>query len=239
MQTRDNDRPLMPRWAMRLMAVLAVVVLVGAATPPGAAASAAVQRFLIFYAGVFALLGMSAAVVSGLIATERLILQIGHRVLAQAAHRAASLVAFTFLVAHFTVKTLDGQVAAAQIVVPGAGPVGLGAVAFDLTLVVVVTGVLRARFAASTRPWLWRVFHITAYAAWPVAIVHGLTAGRQPADWVVLGYVLCALAVAMAAFTRLLVTVRPRQVPRMVGDAFPQEPVAERTSVRRRQNAMR
>ncbi|SEF46389.1 hypothetical protein SAMN04489712_101102 [Thermomonospora echinospora] len=240
METRNSDRPLLPPWALRVMAFGALAVLVGAATPPGAAAAAEVQRFLAFYAGVFSLIAMSAAVVSGLIATERMILRIGHRVLAQAVHRASALVGFTFLVSHFLVKVLGGQAAPAQIVVPYAGPVGLGAIAFDLFLIVVITGLLRPRFASAARPWMWRMFHVTAYVAWPVAITHGLTAGRPAANWVVLSYLLCVLGVAMAAFTRLLVTVKPRSVPRGAPDTMPAATVAgQRTTSGQRQEALR
>lgn len=239
-ESRNSDQPVLPPWALRLMALGALGVLVGAATPPGAAVAATVQRFLVFYAGVFALVAMSTSVVSGLIATERLILAVRHRVMAQALHRAASLIAVTFLVAHFMVKVLDGQATAAQIVVPYAGPVGLGALAFDLLMVVVLTGMLRARFAASTRPWLWRFFHSTAYLSWPVAIVHGLSAGRVPAGWVTWGYALCLIGVGLAVLTRLMVTVRPRSVPRGAPDTMP-APAAElsKAGARSRQEAMR
>ena len=48
---------------------------------------------------------------------------------------------------------------------------GLGAVAFDLLLAVVVTSVLRARIGVRA----WRTVHWLAYASWPLALVHSLT----------------------------------------------------------------
>ncbi|WP_067478376.1 hypothetical protein [Actinomadura hibisca] len=210
----------MPTWALSLVAVGALIVVVGAATPPGAVLTGGVQRFLSFYGGVFALLAMTAAVVSGLLATERLVLRIRHRVLAQGVHRAASVLAATFVVAHVLVKVLGGLAAPAQIVVPGVGPVGLGALALDLMIVTVATGLLRARFArAGGRPWMWRSMHALAYLSWPMAIVHGLTAGRSAAPWVTLSYVMCVGAVMLALLTRLVVVVKPREVRRAGADA--------------------
>ena len=88
------------------------------------------QRFLAFYAGVFGLLSMTAAVVGGLLATERLILAIRHRVPAQAVHRAASTPAVTFVIAHVLVKILGGLAVPTQVIVPITGPIGYGALAF-------------------------------------------------------------------------------------------------------------
>jgi hypothetical protein len=220
-ETRNSEQPLISAWALRLMAFGALAVLVGAATPPGATMAGAVQRFLALYAGVIALVAMSIAVVSGLVATERLILRIQHRVLAQGVHRAMALISVTFLVAHFLVKALEQHVTPVQIVVPGAGPVGLGALAFDLMLIVLITGALRAKFAARAHPWVWRMFHAIAYLCWPIAISHGLTAGRAPAEWVKFGYGACLVAVGLGVVVRMMVTVRPRSAPRQVPDAAP------------------
>ncbi|WP_051108927.1 hypothetical protein [Actinomadura flavalba] len=217
---KDDDLPAPPSWALRAVLAGCAVVLAGAATPLGAQLTGGVQRFLLYYAGVFALLALTAAVVTGLLATERLILAIRHRVLAQAAHRAASTLALTFVVAHLLVKILGGLALPAQAVVPGPGPVGLGTLAFELMVLVAVTGVLRSRFARRERPWLWRTLHAAAYVAWPLGISHGLTAGRAAAPWVVLSYVLCVAAVALALLTRMIVVVRPRDV-RRAGERLP------------------
>lgn len=238
-ESSNSDRPLLPPWALRLMAFGALAVLVGVGTPPGAAAAAQVQSFLSFYVGVFALLSLTAAVVSGVVATERMILHIGHRVLAQAVHRAASLVGITCLISHIMVKVLAGQAEPIQIVVPFAEPIGLGTIAFELFLIVIITGLLRPRFATAARPWLWRTLHICAYAAWPIAITHGLTAGRSADRWVVLSYLLCVMAVALAAITRLFLAVKPRSVPRGAPDTVPTAVVTGRPVVsQQRQDAL-
>ncbi|MFI0349809.1 hypothetical protein [Actinomadura sp. 9N407] len=217
MQTRSSDDPAVPTWALRAVLAGAVLVLIGAATPQGAAVAGDVQRLLSFYAGVFTLLALTTSVVSGLLATERLILAIRHRVLAQAVHRAASVLAMTFVIAHISVKVLGGLALPAQIVVPSAGPIGYGTIAFELLLVVMVTGLLRVWFARGARPWVWRSLHSLAYLSWPMAIAHGLTAGRSAATWVTLSYILCAGFVALAVVARMFVVVRPRDV-RRIGD---------------------
>ncbi|RKS74640.1 DMSO/TMAO reductase YedYZ heme-binding membrane subunit [Actinomadura pelletieri DSM 43383] len=235
MRIRNSDDPAVPGWVLRVVLVGAVLVLVGAATPQGAVAVANVQYFLNFYAGVFALLAYTTAVMSGLLATERLILHIRHRVLAQALHRAAAVVATAMLVAHVSVKVMAGLALPTQIVVPSVGPVGLGTVAADLMIIIVVTGVLRARFAFRGNAWVWRSMHVLAYVSWPTAIVHGLVAGRSAAPWVVLSYVLSVVFVVLALITRIIVVIKPRELSRLGDetDAFSRPDGAGRRRDRR------
>ncbi|GAA3233067.1 hypothetical protein [Actinocorallia longicatena] len=198
-----------PRWMVPTLCVVAPVTLGLAATGPGAVFAAHAQLFLLTYSGVFALVAMSLTVMIGLTATDRSLLTIRYRVLAQAGHRTTSTVGMTFLVAHLMVKILAGHASAADAVVFGLGPIGLGAMAFDLFLIVLLSGVTRFWFAAGTRPGLWRGLHALSYLAWPVAIMHGLTAGRQAAPWVVWGYVLCLVFVGLALLNRAVLVVRP------------------------------
>ncbi|MGI5321886.1 hypothetical protein [Actinomadura nitritigenes] len=209
----------MPAWVLRTVLAGAVLVLAGAATPPGAVAAAQAQYFLSFYAGVFTLLALTGAVMTGLLATERLILKIRHRVLAQGAHRACAAVASVMVVAHIAVKVLGGLATPAQIVVPTPDAVGLGTVAFELMVLIAITGILRTRFVARARPWVWRSMHAVAYVSWPIGILHGLTAGRVAANWVVLSYVMSIVGVLIALATRLIVVIKPREVGR-AGDGF-------------------
>lgn len=217
MRIRNSDDPAVPSWVLRVVLAGAVVVLVGAATPQGAVAVANVQYFLNFYAGVFALVALTTAVMSGLLATERLILKIRHRVLAQALHRASAVVATAMLVAHVTVKVMNGLALPVQVVVPDGGAVGLGTIAFDLMILIVITGAMRARFAFKGKAWVWRSMHALAYISWPFAIVHGLITGRAAAPWVVLSYVMSVVFVVLALITRMVVVIKPRDV-HLAGD---------------------
>jgi hypothetical protein len=198
-----------PRWMLPAVCLVAPLTLGLAATSPGAAFAAAAQSFLMTFAGVFALVGFSLTVMIGLIATDRAMLSIRYRVLAQAGHRTTSTVGMTFLIAHIMVKVLADHASTADAVVPGLGPIGLGALAFDLFMIVLISGVTRLWFAAGNRPGLWRGLHALSYAAWPISIMHGLTAGRQAATWVVWGYVLCLVFVGLALLNRVVLVVRP------------------------------
>ncbi|MBO3745026.1 hypothetical protein J5X84_03030 [Streptosporangiaceae bacterium NEAU-GS5] len=171
------------------------------------------QAFLTFYAGVFSLVALSITVMLGLLATERIVLGIRQRVYAQLVHRAFALVGVGFLIVHIAMKIAAGLVPSYGSVVPSTNLyVGMGAVASDLFIMVIATGVMRGRFAQAERPWLWRGIHDMAYAAWPLSILHGLAAGRTPAAWVSWSYVLCLLAVGAALMLRVVVSARPVRV---------------------------
>ena len=166
----------------------------------------AVQRFMLFYSGVFALIAMTAAVAAGLLAADELVMTPGRRVLSQAGHRAISLAALGFLAAHIGLEVLAHRSQAIDVVVPFlAGGrtlfIGVGTLASDLMVVIIATGVARRRFA-DRWPGAWRAVHVTAYLAWPLAIVHGLLGGRTAKPYVDWSYGACAAAVALALVIR-------------------------------------
>ncbi|HEY0938140.1 MAG TPA: hypothetical protein VGD91_30900, partial [Trebonia sp.] len=84
------------------VAVSGVIVIVAflALTSVGHDIDAATQHFMLFYAGVFALIALCASTGLGLVATDRMFLNPARRVFIQSAHRAASFGAVTFLVIH-------------------------------------------------------------------------------------------------------------------------------------------
>ena len=189
-------------------AALAVAVAAGATTKTGQEIALAVQHFLLFYAGVFALVTLTASVGAGLAAADRVVMSPGGRIAAQAAHRAMSFAAVAFLAIHITVEVLAGRSRASDAVVPFLHPgrtfyLGLGTVASDLLVIVVVTGLLRGRFARVRSAWLWRALHGVAYLCWPLAIMHGLLAGRTAKPYVDWSYGACVAAVALALVFRI------------------------------------
>jgi sulfoxide reductase heme-binding subunit YedZ len=111
------------------------------------------------------------------------------------------------LAVHIGTAVLDGYapIRLADAVIPFAGtyrPVwlGLGALAFDLLLAVIVTSLLRARLGVRG----WRAVHWLAYACWPVALVHGLGTGSDVrAGWLTWVSAGCFAAVAAAVVVRL------------------------------------
>lgn len=186
-----------------------------AATASGRVIIAAVQQFLLFYGGVFALIALSTAVAVGLIATDRIIMSPGTRIAAQAVHRAVSLAAVGFLVIHIALEVLASRSQAADSVVPFLARnrtlyVGLGTIGSDLMVVIAMTGALRKRFAGLRTPWAWRVIHASAYLAWVLSIVHGLLAGRTAKPYVDWSYGACVAVAALALTVRAVATVRSR-----------------------------
>ncbi|MGW5157174.1 hypothetical protein ACWEPN_17030 [Nonomuraea wenchangensis] len=178
--------------------------------------------FLEFYAGVFALVLLTATVALGIITTERVFLSPANRVRAQLAHRATALIGLAYLITHVSLMISLGHIPLGAAFVPVAGIyVALGTVALDLMVLAVVTGMIRGRFATRNRPWMWRVMHSAAYLAWPIAIMHGLTAGRPPAGWVAWSYVASLAAVGGALIVRVLASLRrpPVMAERVEGPA--------------------
>jgi sulfoxide reductase heme-binding subunit YedZ len=98
-------------------------------------------------------------------------------------HRTISLLAVAFVAVHVLTTVADGYVpiSIASAVIPftsGYRPfwVGLGAIAFDLLLALIITSLLRRRFGYR----VWRAVHWVAYACWPIAFVHALGTGTDP-----------------------------------------------------------
>jgi len=190
--------------------VIPLALLAGAAasgyTTQGAVILAAVQRFMLFYSGVLALVALTAAVGVGIVAADRVVMAPAARIVAQAVHRAVSLAALAFLVTHVALEILAHRSHVIDALVPFLARgrtfyLGLGTIASDLVVLVVASGIARGRFAA--RPWSWRVIHATAYLAWPLSTTHGLLAGRTARPYVDWSYGACLAAVGLALLVRL------------------------------------
>ena len=131
------------------------------------------------------------------------------RFVTTALHRSVSLLSVVFLTVHVVTAVLDpyAAVTALSIVVPFAPsryPVwlGLGALGLDLIAALVVTSLLRRHLP----PRLWRGVHWLAYAAWPVALLHGAGIGSDSAAaWLIAIDVACAGLVALALAWRIRV----------------------------------
>ena len=173
-----------------------------------------VQRFMLSYSGVFALVALTAAVAAGLVATDNIVMVPAGRVVSQAVHRALSLAAVGFLATHVLLEILAHRSHVIDAVVPFLASgrtlyIGLGTLASDLVLLILATGVARRRFAAHW-PATWRAIHAGAYLGWPLAIVHGLLGGRPAKPYVDWGYGACLAAVALALAIRLVSATRSR-----------------------------
>jgi methionine sulfoxide reductase heme-binding subunit len=148
-----------------------------------------------------------------------------------AVHRNAGLLAVTLLAVHVLTLLADpyAQLKLVDLVVPFVGTyrplwLGLGTLAFDLLLALVATSLLRQRLG----PRAWRAVHWLAYAAWPVALLHGLGTGTDAGQiWLWATTACCAALVLSAVGWRISETftetapararVTPRPLSRLDG----------------------
>ncbi len=211
-------RPRSDAWLWVLNAVVigtVVLAAAAAATTTGHTVVAASNHFLLYYAGVLALIALTAEVGIGLVASDRIFMKPSARVTAQALHRAMGFGAIAFLVIHIVLEIIAGRSGPADAVIPFLDKgktfyLGLGTVASDMFIVIMMTGIFRARLAANMSPKAWRVIHASAYAAWIFGLVHGLLGGRPAksffgfSGFVAWSYGACVVAVAAALMVRLV-----------------------------------
>ena len=156
--------------------------------------------------GVMALLLLTAAVAAGVLTWSGRTVAGVPRFAVATVHRNAGLIATILLLVHVGTLLFDpyAQLSIVDILVPFAGTyrplwLGLGTVAFDLLLAVVITSLLRNRIGLRG----WRAVHWFAYAAWPFALLHALGIGSDTGQWWLrLLATLCFVIVAAAAIAR-------------------------------------
>lgn len=162
--------------------------------------------FLSRGSGVVVLVLLTVVVVLGVV-TRRGTGARGLTFVAGAVHRNASLLAVALLAVHVGTAVLDpyAPIRWLDAVVPFGSAyrplwLGLGALALDLLVALVLTSLLRQRLGLRR----WRLVHWTAYLAWPVAVVHGAGTGSDATTWWSLALTAaCAVAVAMAVVLRI------------------------------------
>lgn len=189
---------------------------------------ALIQSGAFWYAsratGIVSLLLLTAVVLLGILVNRGGRLPGLPRFAVTGLHRNLSLLSVLFLAVHVVTVIVDPYVTIgwAQAFLPWGASyrpfwVGLGAVALDLIIALIGTSLLRLRMRAST----WRAIHWLAYAAWPVAIAHGIGAGTDLRSgslfWLT---VVLAGSVGLAAGWRLAVasgeTARAARVPQLL-----------------------
>ncbi len=193
--------------------------------------------------GIVCLVLMTTVVLLGIVVSRRRPLPGLPRFGGVHLHRYLSLLAVGFLAIHVITAIADSYVSIniAAVVFPFVSAyktlwLGLGAVAVDLMAAVIVTSLLRARLGRKT----WRLVHWLAYAAWPIAVIHGIGAGPDlrsgATQWLAIG---CVLAVSAAIGWRLTgaleATPRARIVPELLAAHGPDEtPSYDRIEAARR-----
>jgi sulfoxide reductase heme-binding subunit YedZ len=158
--------------------------------------------------GIVSLVLLSAVVVLGLMGPMRLAPNPRWpRFAIESLHRDLSLTAVALIVIHVITTVLDGfaPVSLIDAVIPFHSAyrplwLGLGAVAFDLILALVITSLVRRRLGYRT----WRGVHWLAYACWPIALLHGLGTGSDSKQlWTLALTAGCVAAVSWALIARL------------------------------------
>jgi DMSO/TMAO reductase YedYZ heme-binding membrane subunit len=174
--------------------------------------------------GVIALVLLTVTVALGVAGTARLDTAALPRVVRSGLHRNVSLLAVAFLVVHVVTAVVDpfARIGFVSIFVPFSSIyrplwLGLGAVAFDLVLALVITSLIRTRLPYRT----WRAIHWLAYLCWPVALWHGLGTGTDTRlSWLLLIDAICVLVVVAAACWRVrLAPVVPARAVAIMGAA--------------------
>ena len=200
-----------------LIAAIVVIVFVLTVTKVGRTIDAATQHFMLYYAGVLALVGLTGSVLLGLVATDRIVMTPGHRVMAQAVHRAFAFGTLAFLIIHIVTEILAQRSHAIDAVVPFLSPyrtfyIGLGTIASDLIVLLVVTSIVRKRFTAHGLAWRWRAIHYSSYAAFVFGVLHGLLGGRAAKPYVDWSYGFAIAVTALGLAVRFLaISLRPKE----------------------------
>jgi methionine sulfoxide reductase heme-binding subunit len=163
--------------------------------------------FLTRSTGIVLLVLLTAVTVLGMVVAGRAATRRVPGFVLADLHRRVTVVALVLLAGHIGAAVADSFVTITWLdaVVPFVTtyrPVwtGLGTLACDVVLLVVVTSVFRHRMS----PRAWRAAHLSAYAMWPLAVLHTLGDGsdvRSPALFaLVFG---CVLAVVLVSWWRL------------------------------------
>jgi methionine sulfoxide reductase heme-binding subunit len=164
--------------------------------------------------GLVALVLLTAAMAAGLLSSVRFEHRNWPRFVTLGLHRNLSLLALAFTVLHVLTTVLDGFVSIPlqDAFIPFIGTyrpfwLGLGAISFDLMLALIATSLVRTRMGLRS----WRLVHWTAYACWPIAVLHGLGTGTDtPARWVLALTAACVLAVVVLTLWRLALSWQRR-----------------------------
>lgn len=171
-----------------------------------------IQWYAMRGTGVVTLVLFTLTVVLGLLNRSRAASTRWPRFVIDRLHRNASLLALVFLALHVATAVTDQWVSIsfADAVIPFQGSyrpfwVGLGAVALDLLLALVLTSLIRVRLGVK----LWRALHWLAYLAWPFAVLHGIGIGTDAGrPWMAGTDVICIAAVVGAFAVRLAAAKR-------------------------------
>ena len=161
--------------------------------------------------GFVAVIMLTISVALGIVTTMRWSSVHWPRFITATLHKNISLLSVVFLAIH-VLSTLFDPVSPVHLlnaIVPFTGKyrplgIGLGVLAIDLLVALIVTSLLRQRIGYR----IWRAVHWSAYACWPVAMLHGFQSGSDAATtWARVVYLSCAALVAGGLVWRVVATL--------------------------------
>jgi hypothetical protein len=187
--------------------------------------------YLMRGSGLVALALLTLTVVAGIVNVRRFATRAWPRAVTALLHRNVALLSVAFLAVHVATAALDSYVPVGWMaaVVPFTSRwdriwVGVGTASVDMMIALVVTSLLRSRMTLRS----WRAVHWLAYAAWPLALMHGFAAGTDSGTaWAQSVYVSCVVAVAAAVAWRLRgpAPATPGPIPSRFDARAPRKPI--------------
>jgi predicted ferric reductase len=171
--------------------------------------------------GIVSLILLTISTVLGITTALRWASPRWPRFITEGLHKNISLLSIVFLGVHIATAVIDGFVPIRWIdaVIPFASQyrpfwTGLGALAFDMLIAVIVTSLLRVRIGHR----VWRGVHWLAYACWPVAVIHGLGTGSDSGQqWMLIIDAVAVAAVGAAVFARSAGYIHGERANTLVG----------------------
>jgi predicted ferric reductase len=182
------------------------------------------DRALLWYVsratGLVCLVLLTLVVLLGILATTRVSTAGWPRFLTQGLHRNVSLFVLALLSVHIASVVTDDYVpiTGRDALVPFVSAyrpfwLGLGVVAVELLVALVLTSLVRQRLGFGT----WRAVHWASYLCWPLALVHGLGTGSDPRRGWATGLSVGCAAVVLAAVAWRIVEGWPRRATMRLG----------------------
>jgi predicted ferric reductase len=145
--------------------------------------------------GIVTLLLLTTTMILGIATALRWTPPRSQRFVVSGIHRNVSLLVVVFLTIHVATSVIDGfvPIKVIDLFVPFISAykpfwLGLGALALDLTVAIIITSLLRKSIGQRT----WRAIHWFAYAAWPIALIHSIGIGTDSRSlWMYAIFALC------------------------------------------------
>lgn len=157
--------------------------------------------------GLVALVLLSVSVALGVTEVNRWARPSWPRFVTAGLHKNVSLLSTVFLAVHIATSIFDAfaPIRWIEVVIPFISKyrpiwLGLGAVAVDLLIAIVITSLIRQRIGYRA----WKLVHWTSYACWPTAMVHALGTGSDSRhNWALIVYGISLAVVVVSVWWRL------------------------------------